>query len=474
VTGGAYAIGLTVLSVLLCACGTPGTEAHVALGSDAVIDGRPSPSGTREDAIVMLRSQFDDFAYSCSATLVAKNLVLTARHCLAYGTPGPFSCDGHGQLLDDGSGAGRLGLDLPADTLEFYSGDGADRTLVALGKKVISSLSETACIDDLGFVLLDRDVDLPRLPLRIGQSARVGEAVTLTGYGIDETMGLNTAFDQLTRHTRDDLEIDAVGPNDTTDASTIPPRAVLLLGAAGCVGDSGGPLYARDTGAVLGVYSLGVGDSCTGTSVVNIFAHVPVYTGLIGDAFAAAGADPIAEGTLGVVGDDCGSKTDCLDGVCQDFGDGRSRCSRSCKRNADCPSGFECDASVKLCAPKPAPDSTPDAGAAGAGTAGEPAQAGSSAGASETGGSQGSAEGGSPSSAEGGAGATPTAAGTGGSTKPTRGPKSSHGGCTLAARSSACDARAALGSALLLSWLAARRRAQGRVLPSWKARSRSA
>jgi hypothetical protein len=260
-----------------------------------VVNGKSSPAGTREDAIVFLRAELDGKELSCSATLVARNLALTARHCVAYGTPGPFTCNLRGELLDDGSGAGRLGLDLPAEGLEIHTGDGADRRLVAHGSQVISSLTDTVCIDDIAFVVLDRELDLPVLPLRIGRGARIGEKVSLTGYGLDETMGFDTRLDELSRHTRDDLRVDAVGPLEPADVTLTPPRSLAQVGAVGCVGDSGAPLYATETGAVLGVYSLLEGSSCTSTDGLNLFAHVPVYSSLIGDAFDAAGSEPTLE-----------------------------------------------------------------------------------------------------------------------------------------------------------------------------------
>ncbi len=286
---------LLPIVAMTCACSGSPAEAPTERGTQAVVNGRASPAGTREDAIVLLRTSLADGELVCSGVLVADNLVMTARHCVARGTPGPFVCSPDGELLDDGSGAGALGLDVPADSVEVFTGDGDERRLVATGAIVVSSLTTTVCVDDIAFVVLDRNAELPALPLRIGRSAGVGEAVTLTGYGLDETMNFGTPVSDLARHTRDNLEIEYVGPLDTADATTIPPRSLVVTGDAGCVGDSGGPLYATGSGAVLGVYSMFAGDTCTSTAGLNFFAHVPIHVSLIADAFDAAGTEPIAE-----------------------------------------------------------------------------------------------------------------------------------------------------------------------------------
>lgn len=267
-----------------------------ASNREAVVNGRPSLSGTPEDAVVLLRTELDDIELTCSATLVAPNLLITARHCVSYSTEGSFLCSVRGELIDDGSNAGRVGLHLPADAIEVHTGDGAERRLIARGAHVLSTVADTVCVDDLAFVVLDRELDLPVMPMRLERSTVAGEGVSLTGYGLDENMEFGTPFSALTRKTRDDLAVADVGPLLVEDVTTAPPRTVMLVGPAGCVGDSGGPLYATASGAIVGVYSLLVGGSCVSESSWGHYAHVPAYLVLIDDAFRAAGATPVPEG----------------------------------------------------------------------------------------------------------------------------------------------------------------------------------
>ena len=357
---------LLVGGISACRGETPAEARSVRTRTEPIVFGRPSPPGTREDAVLMLRVPFEDAELSCSAALVAKNLVLTVRHCVSYSTEGGAACTLRGELLDDGSGGGHLGLHVPSEDLEFYSGDGDARRLVARGARTLSTVSETICIDDLAFVVLDRDLDLPILPMRTSARARLGEAVTLVGYGLDENMGFDTELDDLVRRAKDDLEILDVGPSSVDEVTSAPPRSILVRAPAGCVGDSGGPLIATASGAILGAYSVLIGESCTSTAALNLFPHVPDYQVLLADAFEAAGATPLPEPIPGEFGEVCETDSDCALDLCRDLG-GEQRCTERCERSRDCADGYVCSAATDgYCVPEP-----PAMGAAGASTSGE-------------------------------------------------------------------------------------------------------
>ncbi|HVR21142.1 MAG TPA: trypsin-like serine protease, partial [Polyangiaceae bacterium] len=361
---------------------------EIDVSFQAIVYGRPSPPETREDAVVFLRTEFDGRELMCSGTLVAANLVITARHCVSYVTDGSFMCTAGGELVEDGSGAGHAGLHLPAESIEIHTGDGADRRLIAHGAHVLSTVSETVCLDDLAFVVLDRELDLPRMALRLERSTAAGEAVSLTGYGLDESMDFETPFAELRRNTRDDLTISEVGPLLAEDVTTVPPRTLVLTEPAGCVGDSGAPLYATESGAVVGVYSLLAGDSCVSASGRSHFAHVPAYLALIDDAFRAAGATLRPEGALRELGESCETTSDCRLGACRDGGAG-SVCTQRCERTSDCPPDFACSSGTEgHCVVE---DGTGGSGGGGSGEAGAPVQAGADGTESESTGGTGNA-----------------------------------------------------------------------------------
>ena len=286
------------LTALLAACADPPASTERAAPSRAaIVGGEPSPYGTDDDAVLLLRTELDGEELVCSAVLVAKNLALTARHCVSHLVAGAFSCTVRGELDSLDEGAGRLGLHLPAETLEFHTGPAENRTLAARGREVFSTLSEQICVNDIAFVVLDRELDLPILPLRTETRALLREEVTFIGYGLDDAMFQdgNIASEELERNRRADLVIADVGPEAVEDVTSAPPRTIVLQGPSGCLGDSGGPLLARHTRAVLGIYSVLGGSSCLSPNVRHWFTHVPSFKLLTRDAFEAAGAEPLLE-----------------------------------------------------------------------------------------------------------------------------------------------------------------------------------
>jgi hypothetical protein len=305
---------LTLIGPLACAA--PPSGERPSLERSPVVDGEPSEPGV-EDAVLLLRTVVDERELVCSASLVAPNLALTARHCVSHLVEGLFSCTTRGELVEDGSGAGRLGVHLPAADIEFYDNTLPRETPLARGERILSTLSETICQNDLAFVVLDRPLELPVFPLRLTGRARRGELATMVGYGLDETQNETEPFDVTTqgRTRKTDLVVAEVGPDSLDDGvTTAPPRSVVVEEPSGCVGDSGGPLLAQRTNAVLGIYSLLNAESCVASDARHLFAHVPPFRALTDEAFLAAGAEPVAEpvpdepdGSAGAAGSPDGS-----------------------------------------------------------------------------------------------------------------------------------------------------------------------
>src|SRR5687767_8137560 len=116
----ARGLALTCLLGAAPSCAGPSDAAPlIGVQRHAIIDGEAS--GSDDDGVLMIRAVLEDQReVICTASLVAPNLLLTARHCVSYLTEGLFSCSVEGDLVNGGDGAGELGLHIPAESIEVY------------------------------------------------------------------------------------------------------------------------------------------------------------------------------------------------------------------------------------------------------------------------------------------------------------------------------------------------------------------
>lgn len=174
-----------------------GADEATASRSDRIIDGTPSEA-VHGAGLLLVRSDRKSLFDTCSATLVGPSLVLTARHCVTAVAPGPFLCDDQGQLLSESVG-GRFRAETPLEQLYvFASAARPDFTQsassLAVGvraAKVFHDDATVACNHDVALVQLEHAIaGAPIAALRLDGDVAVGETVTVTGYGIDETSKL--------------------------------------------------------------------------------------------------------------------------------------------------------------------------------------------------------------------------------------------------------------------------------------------
>ena len=284
------------LFVATAACSVTGAEGRGrGAHHDPIVHGVPSDAS--QDAVVLLIHDDGTNQDSCTATLIAPNLVLTARHCVSnVGTAG-FSCGADGV----GSPEGAIGADYDPSTLTIFTGvalPGASDPPAATGKKIFHDDAKNLCNHDLALVLLDKAVPGAKLAaLRLDDTTKRGELVTTVGWGVTDK-----TFDPETRMQRTGVTIKYVGVDVTNDVAS----NEFEVGESICEGDSGGPALSA-AGAIVGVVSRGgndvanpdadiPGSGCIDPGASNNFTKVSGFTSLILTAFDAAGAKPIREG----------------------------------------------------------------------------------------------------------------------------------------------------------------------------------
>lgn len=300
---GPVVAGLGVLAGSACDDGRGATAHHerVLEGSEPIIFG--DPSGREHDAVVVLTTFANGQRRSlCTATLVAPNLIVSARHCVSD-TDASTACSDDGKPV---TGATIKADRRPEDLVVFVGRDGValdtdvESNGTVRGAHVVVDSSTTICNHDIAFVVLERKLDAPLAPVRLAKPM-LDEPILAVGWGIDETGALPKS-----REVRGDLFIAGIGPG------LYPGHArygygdtEFLVGESACSGDSGSPAFSP-SGAVIGVAArAGNGEArdpsnqasrCMGDKAHVVYTWLGGHEPLVVRAFQEAGEPMWIEG----------------------------------------------------------------------------------------------------------------------------------------------------------------------------------
>ncbi len=336
--------------LLLAACsGAPsGSGERIGQTSEEIVNGENSVSAQNFAVLVEHRVSCTLQGCTvdeCTGTLVAPNLVLTARHCVSNTADEAFTCDASG----NGSSGGAIGPDFPASSISIYVG--IDRSVdlttpAAVGAQLFHDDATNLCNHDVALIGLSQSItSAPVAKLRFDPPVD-GAPVMAVGWGATTTT--NTP---LVRQQRSNILVQHVGPYTSPTGSDVPPDE-FDVGESICEGDSGSPAIDA-TGAVVGVASRGgnnlvqnandLGAGCVGGQTVNYYSQVAAFKGVIDQAFSAMGAEPQAV-MGGLLGDSCSAPTDCSSAVCTGSGSS-AYCSQTCDPSATtpCSGGYSCN-----------------------------------------------------------------------------------------------------------------------------------
>jgi hypothetical protein len=302
-------IAKRTFSILVCglvACEAVGSDESVGRTSQAIVGG--SESDASQDATVMLfhlNPATTQRVGICTAALIAPRLVLTARHCVST-TDAMVACDVDGTPL--------LGAKIVAnhDAANLFVFTGKDRPAfigeaapsldptkwkpAGQGLEIIDDKSGTLCNHDLALVLLKEPIaNVPLATLRLDREAVAGEKLFTVGWGV--SLG---EVEPSKRQQRAGVTVKRVGPDESIPVLT---KSEFLFDESICLGDSGGPVFAEKTKAILGVVSRGGngldgnkgGPSSTCIEADNVATKLAPFKELVMDAFKRADAQPQLE-----------------------------------------------------------------------------------------------------------------------------------------------------------------------------------
>jgi MYXO-CTERM domain-containing protein len=342
----AQGLALAVLIAAANGCGADDGSAvqRIAQSDDAIKGGYEDTADTAVVGVL----HFSQSAFGmCSGTLIAPNLVLTARHCVS-----DILNDQDGGVYCPVTTAGKL---YPADTMYVTTRAAfeQDASAYRASAEVIGLPVDTDifCGHDQALLVLAEPIPateaVPYTP-RVDTPIVAGEEYYAVGFGATGDSGAGSGE----RRRRDGLFIECVAE----ECPTQQVKETEWVGDTGiCSGDSGGPAIDLQN-RVIGVTSRG-SQGCDNPVYGYVYGwgqwikDTAVYAAGIGGYPPPAWAtgsptDPVFNNP---VGGECTVPADCPSNVCLYQSDELHFCTRPCNESAPCPDGYTCDLAQGLC-----------------------------------------------------------------------------------------------------------------------------
>lgn len=353
-----YTLGLAALSLLACAApdASPTSLPSARHTTAALASGTIDPDTTAVFALEITAPE----PTLCSAVLVAPNLLLTARHCIAGAADTAVVCGE--SPLDTLVEPDAVVFD---NVLSYLDTVQSGEQTPAIARFEVPPDGTDTCGYDLAALLLEHNVATPPLAPRLEEPPTLGERYTAVGYG------RSTVSEGSRAGVRLRLEDQTVGCLGR--ACAIPASAAEFGGDDGvCLGDSGGPALDRQ-GRVFGIASRSA-EGCETPVYTSLPAFAAWLEPLLDEAAELGGYErpppdtppeppepPVEEPSTTTtssnevpaaeLGDPCNAELACeatLACVYETTPD-EARCRERCREDSDCPDSQACDPDALVC-----------------------------------------------------------------------------------------------------------------------------
>ena len=307
----------------------------------------------------------------CSGALIAPNLVMSARHCVAQ-SPQQIDCNAPAKFGAQVAATGNFWI---TTYYKMFQGT----TGWHQAKQIVQTPGVNVCGNDMSLIILKDNISAaeatpitPVVQYKMTDHTRYSTTVTAIGFGITG-VGLT---DSGTRRIRQNINLTCVPGDKLIDCGSLTGAQLtaneFVSGDSTCEGDSGSSAYeqknfTKGIPVSFGVLSRGgaSGSTCTQPIYTRTDAWRDWIVATALDAATQGGYPPpswtapppvVADGgtpgsdsgtvtpATGGLGDSCADPTDCNSGVCASPASGQPAvCTQACDVTAqDCPAGFKC------------------------------------------------------------------------------------------------------------------------------------
>jgi MYXO-CTERM domain-containing protein len=329
-------IGAALVALLSAACGAAPAGSEGTQQSTEPIAG--GTLDTDHPAVFEEITHWTNTVSTCTANLIAPNVLLTARHCVATSNTENVVC------------SRSVFGDVVAGSSTVVTGDAVLRQTSTFYRGVdvrVPTTGDDMCGYDVALIILNTPVPAAKVtPLvpRIDRPVQPGESYTAVGYGVDENGQQNPG-----RMVLDNLSVDCV--SDGCQAG-LGVATTEFMGSTGiCSGDSGGPALDAD-GKIIGIVSRG-SDPCATPIYSEIAPWSDFITQTVIEAAASGGYEPPFWAYSGSSdapadalqeGEHCTDSSECYPGlVCYYDGDRtNAACTAICSNSTQCSDAKQC------------------------------------------------------------------------------------------------------------------------------------